>query len=212
MSDETRELLMDVRRAFRLVHGYQRRLLDALRPAVEAVQEVHPDLRHLETKPFPYAKPMSRHDPTAGKWAWDYLPLAHCDMTWATSKRPSDGAVYFGVRHVVDTGFKEERGREPDSAHFDPAAECATLIEPVILRVVGEPAHKEWDGLYGASEEGSKYEGWAEPKVHEVVVGGCRVRFGGLRVDVADLESADTVRERLVQPVALLAQQLAGPR
>ena len=201
-------LLADVRRAHRLVVAYNRRLLDLLRLTADALQDDHPELTHLGWSSYPFTKLQPKHDPTAGKWAWDFTPLAFADVYWGTAAKPQAGAILVGVRHTLDTGLVKDGKREPDPVSMEPTETTSTVLLPAFIAIREHRSEwTDWDVLFGEAEEGTRYQGWGDGKVHQWRADGGRLAYGGLELEVAELATVEAVRERLIEPLRRMLRE-----
>ncbi len=191
--------LTDVRRAFRLIYAYQRRVSDIL-AEVSAALDAN-GLKFFEWSPHLFGPPARSGTEffRADRWAWDMMPGYSPRCEWRSE------AVAVSVRRVVlvvraDSGFRTQYG-EPDPQDFV-SVEDATSD----LRV----------GLWRAS---AKVEDWemAVKTVHALPdvfdgkeraarVGPAEVAYRHLAVELADLPDAAAVRTRLLDPLTAWAK------
>lgn len=184
-SELTRQFV-EVRRAFRLVHAYQRRLLDLLRLVGDRVRAAYPDPNFGMWSPSGYsAPPRSDVDITRGKWAWDFLPLYRFQLDWRSSDRPKAGALLVGLRHEADTGYGSTGPGEPDSLKFGeenpPAVHRTTLTAYVIAVGDGDPQVTSWGELSAVLKEKGEQKRLAD--------GGEAARVGQVGTALAGTES-----------------------
>lgn len=202
-------VMADVRRAHRLVTAYNRRLLDAVGRLTDALRDDFPQLQHVRSKSYRFSGLREKHDPTKGKWAWDFQPLAFADLTWESATRPEAGTMFLSIRHTSDTGLPDRTGgREPDPLRFEDASESSTLLQPVLLLPHGS-LDLTWDGLYGELEEHSTYEGWGDGVPHTGDIRGVGVTYGGVSLDMATLAGPEDVEARLVEPMLAIARSVS---
>ncbi len=109
------EVLANIRRAYRYVVAYERRVLDA----VDIVDEV------LRGSGFdranPHRTPLYNSFPTKGyapqHWTWDNVPNYACRYQWNTGEPNAAGNRWVLVDHIADTAFERRQlavGGEPD--------------------------------------------------------------------------------------------------
>ncbi|MET4634927.1 hypothetical protein [Kaistia defluvii] len=114
-----KETLTDVRRAYRLIWGYQRRIMDILNMMAD----------EFDTHEFYCWKTLDRDPPAKRgtnplkKWAWDLLPLYQASFLYTAvgSDRGSLKAGEWLLEFYVnsdDIDFKGYRAGEPDALKF----------------------------------------------------------------------------------------------
>lgn len=190
--------LLEVRKAYRLLHDYQRLVLDA-------VDYVGKQLG------FAYAGGYSKFSATApgqGKgqlkcWAWDWLNMILYEFHF--TRRGDDGALWrFSILLISDTGFFCSKLEETDKRDIDsflPVEESATKIGFLM-------SAREWpDPAFMRDKDGMKrfieHDGEMPPE-HTIagVVGGCW--------NVARLASEDEA-SRLVDDIVFRARAVGIP-
>jgi hypothetical protein len=187
--NELKAALTDVRRAYRLVYAYQRRVFDLAGAIAEPLEAAGFEFEHWE--PTLFATPgKSFYKPD--KWAWDFLPAYSFRSTW-NRFRPSD-VRRASLTIVADTGFEKKRA-EPDPADFVPPEKALSELWLNLWRSeVTPPWEKTVAALASAGEI-------ADGQEHKLDVGGVACQFRRLRVDLSDLLEEATVDKRLLQPV-----------
>lgn len=148
-NNELAGALCDVRKAYRLLHGYHRRVLDV----ASLIAGCFDSVSWLATE-FGCSPMTRRRNPfDQGYWMWDATPmvLTHFLFTdhrggrgWETHHRPGD--YLLDVTAVADSEFHDyEYSGEPDPAGFTKSPEQAsskfilTLVTPC-----GEQKDKNW--------------------------------------------------------------------
>lgn len=125
--EELADALHDVRRAYRLVYAYQRRITDVIGAIGEVVHR-H-DIPFIGWSPVHNAPPVKTGKMffERGKWAWDMLPLyaVHCE--WHDPNPRKGFRRRVAVAALADTGFVKE-GREPDPSDFEAAASSRSTL------------------------------------------------------------------------------------
>lgn len=100
--------LATIRRAYRYVVAYERRMLDAFARIDEAVR----DAGFVRDTPYRW-RPMYRSFPSrdwpADRWAWDHVPLYAARLVWIAGEKNTAGSRYVLVDHVADTAFEAKR-------------------------------------------------------------------------------------------------------
>ncbi len=126
-SDELKKALLDVRKAFRLLFLYQRRVLDL---AMTFANEM--SLR-------PYCVGYGFNRPATAnpfdKWVWDMLPMYRVSFLFLSpltdQNHPKRGEWLLDIHLVSDSGYPEgiswKKG-EPNPVTFSPAENCVSLL------------------------------------------------------------------------------------
>lgn len=126
-SDQLENALLDVRKAYRLLFLYQRRILDL---ALTFANEMN--LR-------PYCVGYGFNRPATvnpfDKWVWDMLPMYRISFLFLSSSSDQDypkrGEWLLDLHLVSDSGYPEGsswRKGEPDPETFSPAKNCVSLL------------------------------------------------------------------------------------
>lgn len=165
--NELSTALCDVRKAYRLLHGYHRRVLDVASLIVSRFDKV----AWLATE-FGCSPMTRRRNPfDQGYWMWDATPmvLTHLLFTehgsgqgWETRHR--QGSYLLDVTVVADSEFQDyDYSGEPDPSGFVKSAEAAA--SKVILTVVtprGEQSGKDWLAVWRNNDyaEHASAEDW----------------------------------------------------
>ncbi len=128
-SEEMKSALADVRRAYRLIWSYQRRILDIV--ALVAGEFEEHEFYGWET--YPRDRPCGRWKDPTGKWAWDLLPLHQASFLYlppdADRNRPAAGQWMLEIVVKADDGFEDpETGDEPDASDFTDATSTSSKI------------------------------------------------------------------------------------
>lgn len=133
------EVLLDVRRAYRLLHDYQRMVLDA----------IHYLGRQLELPYIGGWPKFSDRPPTERaarpddlqRWAWDWLNFYLYDFHFRRDT-PDGASIYFSILLISDTGFflsEAPDASETQTADFLPSERSQTLIGVIM-------SAKDWPG------------------------------------------------------------------
>ena len=208
MTETLNALMLDVRRAHRLLHAYNRRLLDTLRVAMEEVEKqaaIQLPVQFRSWTPRNYASPKPGDITDPGRWAWDGMPYAYADLTFATAKQPSPGAVYISIAHEVD-GWVSGGGTEPDSRDFPAVESTRSTLAPVVLvpHVVGATT---WGDLYSRVRQHTDRRVWDTGESRMMEFEALKCAGGGFVVDVASVASEVDVREHLTKPLVSLIRR-----
>ncbi len=108
--NEPEDVLATVRRAYRYVVAYERRVLDA----IARVDDV---LRDRGFEPEKYAYPIHTEAPTKRQvltnWAWNAVPNYARRFKWLFGEENAAGSCWVLVDHVADTAFEKRRITRP---------------------------------------------------------------------------------------------------
>jgi hypothetical protein len=193
-SPDLHQALSEVRRAYRLVHVYHRRLCDLLQTIDEtlsrsglAFQRWSPiNVLWLPDGTSPFFRP--------DKWAWDLSPAYQVLCEWK-------GASNDHVRRVVlecvaDTGYTTTGGGEPDASRFDDVERCITEIR--ISMWTARSTDADWGAAWKEVEPlPDKYDG----RVHAVKVDGIELTYARYAVNVAELVDESAANTKLCAPL-----------
>lgn len=196
---DLRAALTDVRRAFRLVYAYQRRVSDLL-AELSATLDAN-GLQFHEWSPHLYGPPTRSGTEffRADRWAWDMLPGYSPRCEWRSE------AAMVVVRRVVmvvraDSGFRSQYG-EPDPQGFVPAEDATSDLKIGLWRASTKV--EDWEAAVKAVHAlPDVFDG----KEHTARVGAVEVAYRLLVVDLADLPDAGAVRTKLLDPLTSWAK------
>ena len=120
--------LVDVRKSYRLLWSYQRRVFDIIGLiASEMGQDFYYwQVLHSDGPVRSGTNPLK-------KWAWDMLPMVQASYLFLPSgadpNSPRRGEWMLEISVLSDSGFDEPKGgAEPDASDFPDAAECASTM------------------------------------------------------------------------------------
>ncbi len=186
--DEMKSALADVRRAYRLVWSYQRRVLDIV--ALIAGEFDEHEFYVWET--YPRDRPAGRIKDPTGKWAWDLVPLHKASFLYlppeADRNRPISGQWMLEIAVETDDGFEDpETGDEPDAAEFDDAASCSSTVTLYAWLCIAS-CERNW--LNGVWRHGEWPEEDGVPVEHAIPP----VKIVGRSFDLAEVEDEAAVR------------------
>jgi len=130
--------LLDVRKAYRLLHLYQQRVCGLCTEIVETLnQELTKPVEFYHWTASLYGNPPQRGtNLIAGQWSWDFLPLYDfCVFFRPEGQDHQDhnpGDWMFVIRSVADSAGESHFGDskvEPDPREFASAGESSTLVK-----------------------------------------------------------------------------------
>lgn len=166
-----------------------------------------------------FDQPVRRDKNPLDKWVYDYLPLAHAQIWWATEKRPAAGAVFLTAWHCADEAVEKVRQRfpdiEPNPALLRQYADSRTTIAFYVKATIRmDPKVPISDWLYVdkfiESTPGYHEELWADEAIHEAPTVGL-IRYGGFVRELAQLQDRRDVDELIVKPLLTLADLASRP-
>lgn len=147
---ELESALTDVRRSYRLLQRYQRRVLDLSDFLAREIDEQLSFRQwipvHYRPNPNPYTNPVER-------WAWDGLPYYDfcsfyaLDAFWKNEHEPGDWMVV--IRCTADTGFEALGQSEPDPLAFKSAVESTSLLRVYIYQYTQSKVESWVHNAYG---------------------------------------------------------------
>lgn len=179
--------LTDVRRAYRLLWAYQRRVLDT----VTRIAAAFDDLSFVHWLPHDFDRPAGASTNPAEKWAGDLLPMLSASFLYLPSSADrtmaNKGQWMLDVAVVSDSGYPEgDQLSEPDPAKFEPVEVSNSSIELYVfqslsrrpIRWINDLWHGvEWPGHLQLQES-------ADPAA----------RMFGMSFDLAGLGTADRIQ------------------
>jgi hypothetical protein len=193
-SSDLHRALSEVRRAFRLLHVYHRRLCDLLQTIDEtlsrsglAFQRWSPiNVLWLPDGTSPFFRP--------DKWAWDLSPSYQVLCEWKGAHGDQVRRVVFEC--VADTGYNTTGGGEPDASRFDDVERCITELRVNMWTARGTDA--DWGA---ASKEVGELPDKYDGRAHAVRVGGVDLTYARYAVDAAELVDESAVHAKLCAPL-----------
>lgn len=105
--------LATIRRAYRYVVAYERRVLDAITNVDKTVREAG----FIPHRWWPLYRAFPSHNWAPDRWAWDHIPCYAFRVKWHIGASNTAGNKYVLVDHVADTAFEQKRlgdSVEPD--------------------------------------------------------------------------------------------------
>lgn len=188
--------LADVRRAYRLLWGFQKRVLCYNGVIRETLGFTHWNGTLLFDAPF--WNPETR-------WVWDQLPMAwmhfrsyrrkdlsqYHEKKWSQYARANDAVLY--TKLLADTGFPEAARTEPNPITFPSPEECKTTLSVFILvNRIDRDGTFDWWNISG---DCSKLRpGSGETLAHPKFPG---VDIFGMDFDLVELPDEDAVRSSI---------------
>lgn len=139
--------LATIRRAYRYVVAYERRILDALTRVDEAVSGLG-FVRRTPHRWWPLYTSFPSRDWPAKSWAWDHVPCYAARFQWTNGDDNAAGTRYLLVDHIADTAFEAKRladKSEPEPLQGLPAAEDSrTILRWLVLELAAPVPPALW--------------------------------------------------------------------
>lgn len=199
--DDLARALCDVRRAYRLLQVYHRRLCDLLQLVDGALTAAGLEFDRWEpinVWRLPRGKkPFFRPE----TWSWDLTPAYQVRCVWEQAVKGRARRVV--IEHIGDTGYTTNSEGEPDPGTFKDAGQSATELRVGLWTARAKRA--DWDQAW---VEVHRIPDWDDGRVHAVAVEGVEHTYRHLAADIADLCDAAAVKEKLLDPIE---QWLAEP-
>lgn len=194
-SKELADALVDVRKAYRLIHAYQQRIWDLLRTTDRLLSDAG--------LPFQRWQPQNVLPPPRGgtrfftdRWVWDFIPAYQLSCQWQGTNRKTKFTRRVYLIAIADTGYDPNCKGEPDSKNFEDAEKSRTELS-VGLWTATTPS-PDWNEAWAAIQK-SKHA--HDGKTHSVTIKGTTYTYRYLRIDVAELIDDEAVKTRLRAPI-----------
>jgi hypothetical protein len=187
--------LTDVRKAYRLIHAYQRRLWDLLRAIDDTVARAG--------LPFRCWKPVQVMSPPKSKtrffverWAWDFLPAYQVGCEWQGKGVDAKTTRRVFVIAAADSGYDNRCQGEPDPSAFEPTEKSKTEIRVGLW--TASTTSPNWGEAWQKVENDAR-----ENETYTLAVKNVIYTYRYFRVDVANLVNEAAVQVRLLQPIEI---------
>jgi hypothetical protein len=194
---DLREALADVRRAYRLILAYQRRLCDLLQTVDEALVKTGLDFQRWQPSDPDWKLPKSKKPFFRPEdWVWAFMQDYRLYCEWQDAS-PKKGVIrHVGIDAIADSGFNADCDGEPDPGTFEPAEKCATELR--IGLWAARTKDPDWDAAWKKIE---LLGAWHDGEIRTVKVDGTEYRYRYLVVDIADLVDKVAVEGKLLAPL-----------
>ena len=190
--------MLEVRRSYRLVYEYQRRLFDRLRELSDtltggmgfAFRRWDPTLysRHAKstTEFFDYSH-----------WAWDFLPAYRLQLVWESPGAGRNTSRSVVIEAVSDTGFNQVGRYEPHPSQFDDVVASRSELQVNLMRSTDPNLSWSQAWLLLSQHENVIYDG----KDHVVSAGDNQCTYRYFSVDLNVVLDAEGLREHVTLPL-----------
>ena len=204
--------LAEVRRAYRSIVAYERRVLEAVGRVDDLVREAG-----FERRALGRGGPAERGSPgrewPGTKWAWDHVPLFAARFQWLAGGENAAGSRYVVVDHVADTAYERKRLEERTLTEPDMLEDLEAVAEEASRSVLrwnvvklGAPVpanvwRSSWNDVFaktfGATVE--TFTTLADGAAARHTSAGLELVRGG--VDLSAVDSAVELEARLLAPL-----------
>lgn len=168
------QALLDVRKAYRLLHGYHRRTLDTAAIIAEQFSDTQFHKTQLHQSPF-----TSRRDPfDRGYSTWDATPLIDVSFLFVRQSGTKDadtihrpGDFLLDITFSADSGYSDWEDGDPEPEHFPPPEKSRSELTLLLIQAQKECRNKSWiavwnDDDYPENEKSSRKWGSGDYKAH----------------------------------------------
>jgi len=201
--------LATIRRAYRYVVAYERRVLDTITQIDESVREGGFE----RVKPHGWS-PLYRAFPSkswsADSWAWDNVPNYICRYSWERGEQNTVGAIRVLVDHVADSAFEAKILSRVGLPELDPLTELGepeksrSLLRCLVVETVAPLPAATWK-LYWhqifAAEFSVPALNVLQPPTAIAHRESAGLRLTVSTVDLESFEDGATITERLLAPL-----------
>lgn len=142
-------VFVDVRKAYRLLWGYHRRIIDTAR-LMQGV--IAPQSERLGNPPTLTPMSSGRNLMASDDWLWDATPLISVSFLWVhhTSRKDWKGRHHpddymLDIHFIADSAFEEaSEGDEPDPSKLPLPAECRTETRITVVKPRQDVSNTDW--------------------------------------------------------------------
>lgn len=197
-----KETIADVRRAYRLIWGYQRRVMDILRMMAD----------EFDTHEFYYWTPLETDplakrgtNPLKTQWAWDALPFYKASFLYKVigSDHNAPMAGQWLLELSVDSDdvdFDDYRG-EPDASRFPSAQTCNSTISLIAWQCTNDIKANWFNGVWETLD-------WPDPDGSVLQHDAYPVRSVQLNLPIEELDSQAAIKKAVADFRNLLKEKL----
>lgn len=152
-SEQLTGALADVRKAFRLLHGYTRRVRDT----VAICSQV---LSPLEARKMVFSTSVvsERRDPLANWWTWDCLPTVDCTfLFYAAERKKKLDEWMVSISFIADESYELAEEDDPNPDSFAPVEETRSVVQLATFRLTSKTPH-DWPRIWNDHEWQDKFD------------------------------------------------------
>jgi len=184
--------LVEVRRAYRLLHAYHLRLCDLLQVTHAFLAERGLEFEHWT--PINVARLPRSKTPFFDNWAWDLTPAYQVECLWQGTSHGSRCKVH--IHSIADTGYDASCDGEPDPSHFKDVAETVSELRIGLYRTRAK--NPDWSAAWEPLSHTTTRKDGTD---HKVKVGGDEYTHRYFDVNLADLADENAVKAKLLLPI-----------
>ncbi|HBQ12816.1 MAG: hypothetical protein RLP09_26385 [Sandaracinaceae bacterium] len=207
--------LTQIRRAYRYIAAYERRVLDAIDVLDEAVRELGFERnRPYRWMPLYSAFPSRSYAPES--WVWDGLPNYAMRYQWREGEPNTPGSRWVLADHVADTSFESRRTTESgEPSPLDdlaPAESSRSVLRWHMIRFEGSIPDKVYNASWDKLMETQLGSPASERRLDTPTPEPRTTRVPPLVhtlhcVDIAALTQPESLRELFVDPLVELLRR-----
>lgn len=175
--------LVDVRRAYRLLWSYQRRVLDT----IGLIAGEFDTLSFATWQPTDFFPPAKRSVNPGDHWAADLLPLMGADFFYLPQGHDRSlaqkGQWMLAINVTSDSGYQIEEP-EPDPGDFEAAEMCESALSIYIVKSLAERPVRWVEDLWDEME-------WPEAYPASIPLMPSGLRAFGMKYDLAEFGRSD---------------------
>lgn len=204
---EIEDLTLQLRRAYRLVHGYQHAILDLSHEIATRL-----GLDFFRWSPAFNAPPGRPGTDVTKRWKSDLLPAYSMYLAFTSTDPIQKGSYMLILWAEADTGFSKLREdckpREPDFTRMQPPEDCATHFRFWYSVVVDEPGPMDsqsvWEQLWRKFPNGN----WPESDVVATEVEGATLECRMKTYPLSEWRSVECLERRLGELKTMIQQAI----
>lgn len=193
--DQLGDALVDVRKAYRIVHAYQQRLWHLFRTIDHILGSA--GLSFKGWYPMRYCSPpKSKTKFFVDRWAWDFLPAFEIGCEWEEKAGTRKFVRRVFIIAAADSGYRAPKQGEPDSNTFEPAEKTRSEIRVGLWTASSKSPNwgEAWEKLDDDAHSGA---------MHTLCVKGVNYTYKYFCLDIAELVNEAAVKARLLELIEL---------
>jgi hypothetical protein len=202
------EVLANIRRAYRYVVAYERRVLDTIDVFDEALRARSFERASPHRTPLHTSFPKKDYAPE--HWTWDNVPNYACRYQWRSGEANTAGSCWVLLDHVADTSFEQRRltvPGEPDPLDsLEPVEATRSILRALVVSFAAPLDPKVYAAWWGTLLTRHFRLSMAELLVSEPTAQPERIDAPPLTlvrhcVDLAELTDPESLRLRFLDPL-----------
>lgn len=190
-NDELKVALVDVRRAYRLLHAYHRRLQDLFQCVDDFLTAK--GISFDSWNSINVVRLPAKSKPFFRNWAWDLTPAYQIACRWHGVR----GRLTYQIEieAFADTGYEQSGDGEPDPARFTSAETSNSEIRFGLWSTTAKTPD------VGAAWTTIEKENWSDGNTHTATVDGAQYMYRYGAIDLVDLAHEHAVKKNLLEPL-----------